>query len=144
VLERLLGNAEPDLASLCLKAAQQAGASARADEACNLLAPFVQSKLFSVLRACRVLACEMPFSVLAQDGSLETGVMDAVLEKPDGSVWIIDYKTDRLRAGQEQHILQEKYAHQLGIYKQVAQQIFSGKTVYASVIFVRTATAADL
>jgi len=144
VLERLLNTQNPDLAQLCAAAAAEAGVLVRADEAHKLLTPFTQSELFARLRTCRVLACEMPFSAFAQDGTLETGVMDAVLEKADGSIWVIDYKTDRLRAGNEQKVLQKKYARQLGIYKQAAQKIFAGKQVVASAVFIRTATAADL
>lgn len=144
VLEGLLSVPGQDLASRCAQAAQEINAPARAKEALQLLEPFVRSEAFSRLSACNVLACEMPFSVVLPDGSLETGVIDAVLEKADGSVWVIDYKTDRVRAGQEAKMLEEKYARQLGAYKEVAQKIFANKKVIASAVFIRTATFADL
>lgn len=144
VLERLLSGSTLDLSALCLVAAQEAQAPARAAESETLLAPFVQSDLFHAIRACRVLACEMPFSVLQEDGSLENGVMDVVLETQDGGVWVLDYKTDRVQAGQEEKRLREKYAGQLGAYRQAAEQIFVGKTVRTSAVFIRTATTADL
>lgn len=144
VLERLLSGGGSDLAALCRAAAQAAQAPQRAAQSEALLAPFLQSDLFRTIRACRVLACEMPFSVLLEDGTLETGTMDAVLELPDGSVWVLDYKTDRVRAGQEQKTLREQYARQLGAYQKAAQQIFAGKPVRTSAVFVRNATAADL
>ena len=106
--------------------------------------PFAQSSLFAELSACRVLGCEMPFSYLEENGEVESGVMDAVLITADNRVWIVDYKTDKVKPGQEPQLLEKKYRLQLDIYRRAAEKIFPGRTVRCSAVFVRTFAAADL
>ena len=144
ILDRLLGGEKGPLPRVCAETAAACGFAHRAGEAEKMLGAFVQSALWAQITACRVLGREMPFSVLDSDGTLVTGVMDAVLETPDGSVWVVDYKTDRIRAGREQKVTAEKYARQIGIYKRAAQQIFAEKAVTASAVFVRTGGRADV
>ena len=143
-LERILGPAQQPLAHAVRTAAMAAGASQRAQEAEDLLKPFLQSDLFAQISACKTLACEMPFSFLTPEGEVESGVMDAVLEEADGSVWVLDYKTDRVKPGEEAALLQDKYRLQLGVYRQAAQKLFAGKKVRCSAVFLRTIAAADL
>ena len=143
-LERILGPAHQSLAQAVRTAAMAAGASPRAQEAEDLLKPFLQSDLFAQISACKTLACEMPFSFLTPEGEVESGVMDAVLEEADGSVWVLDYKTDRVKPGEEAALLQDKYRLQLGVYRQAAQKLFAGKKVRCSAVFLRTIAAADL
>ncbi len=143
-LERILGPAQQPLTQAVRTAAMAAGASQRAQEAEDLLKPFLQSDLFAQISACKMLACEMPFSFLTPEGEVESGVMDAVLEEADGSVWVLDYKTDRVKPGEEAALLQDKYRLQLGVYRQAAQKLFAGKKVRCSAVFLRTIAAADL
>ena len=70
--------------------------------------------------------------------------MDIVLERPDGSIWVADYKTDRIVPGAEKDALDEKYSAQLAVYRQAAQKLFPGKAVRCSAVFVRTFAAVDL
>ena len=109
-----------------------------------LLNPFLHSPLFQQIRACKILGCEMPFSFLAADGSVESGVMDAVLEQPDGTIWILDYKTDQIKPGCEKSVLEEKYLPQLTVYAQAGQKLFPKRSVRCSAVFLRTIAAADL
>ena len=120
------------------------GVPARAPEAAEMLTAFVQSPLFKEMAACKVLACEMPFSFLAEDGAVESGVMDAVLEAADGTVWVADYKTDRIQPGEEAAVLDKKYRLQLGVYAQAARKLVPGRRVRCSAVFLRTFAAADL
>ena len=143
-LERLLGRGETDAKQAARAAAEAAGAPQRADEAEALVSAFAQSPLFAQMRACRILACEMPFSFLTERGEVESGVMDIVLERPDGSIWVADYKTDRIVPGAEKDALDEKYSAQLAVYRQAAQKLFPGKAVRCSAVFVRTFAAVDL
>lgn len=143
-LERLLGRRETDVKQAVRAAAEAAGASQRAAEAETLVEAFVQSPLFAELAACKTLACEMPFSFLTDKGTVESGVMDAVLERADGSIWVADYKTDNIKPGREAAALDEKYRAQLSVYEQAAKRLFPDKKVRCSAVFVRTFAAADL
>ena len=137
VLEILLSSGGADVTKICEQAAQQVGAAGRAQEAAQLIGPFVKSGLFKEISAYKVLACEMPFTVSLPDGSIQNGVMDAVLQTPQG-IWVIDYKTDQVKPGGERALFAKKYQEQLAQYRQAAQHIFPGQPVRASAVFVRT------
>ncbi len=143
-LEEMLTRPEMQVNEACVRAAQQAGAPERVNEVQALLEPFTDSALFTQLRACHVLACEMPFSVQLPDGTTQSGLMDAVVQRTDGTVWVIDYKTDQVSPGREQALFDEKYRPQLQAYQMAAQQIFPGKTVRACALFIRTFAAVAL
>ncbi len=144
VLEKILGGSQTSLHEAVLQAAVQSGAPERAAEAEEILQPFLQSALFKQIAACRILACEMPFSFLTEDGRVESGIMDAVLEKQDGSIWVLDYKTDRVKTGQENSLLEEKYRSQLTVYLQAAGKLFPERLIRCSAVFLRTFAAVDL
>ena len=136
---------EPQTAPLeaVRQAVSSAGSSEREKEVAEIMVPFASSALFNQLRACKLLAAEMPFAYAAENGLIENGVMDAVLECSDGTIWVVDYKTDKLPAGGTQALL-EKYRPQLAVYQQAARQIFPGKTVRCSAVFLRTCQTAQL
>lgn len=136
-LELWLNGARHEVAAICAQAAQQAGAPSRAQEAAALVGPFVASPIFAQIANARLLACEMPFTVALNDFEVQSGVMDVVLQTAQG-IWIVDYKTDRVSPGQEQALFDQKYRTQLSAYRQAAQQIFPGKNVRVSAVFVRT------
>ena len=127
-----------------ISAATQCAVPHRAEDARKVLLPFAASPLFAELAACRVLACEMPFSYLEENGEVESGVMDAVLTAADNRVWIVDYKTDKVKPGQEKQLLDKKYRLQLDAYRRAAEKIFPGRPVRCSAVFVRTFAAVDL
>ena len=127
-----------------ISAAAQCAVPHRAEDARKVLLPFATSPLFAELSACRVLACEMPFSYLEETGEVESGVMDAVLTGADNRVWIVDYKTDKVKPGQEKQLLDKKYRLQLDAYRRAAEKIFPGRSVRCSAVFVRTFAAVDL
>lgn len=52
---------------------------------------------------------------------LVQGVMDAVLETADGQLWLIDYKTDRVK---EEDTLRTRHASQLAYYTAACRDIF--------------------
>ncbi len=122
-------------------ALEQADASLR-QEAAQLSQSFVQSKTFAPFLQAKLLACEMPFSLVAENGQVVSGEIDAVAQTPQG-LWIADYKTDRLE-GETPAQAAEKYRAQLDVYRQAAQKIFGVKNVRCSVFFVREFAAVDL
>ena len=113
------------------------------DTATEILVPFVQSDLFRSLRQSELLASEMPFSFVGESGQVESGVMDAVLRCSDGTVWVVDYKTDHIPP-QGPGAVVEKYRAQLSVYEQAARKLFGGETVRCSAVLLRTFAAYDL
>ena len=85
----------------------------------------------------------MPFSYAAENGLVQNGVIDAVFERSDGSIWVVDYKTDKIPTGGLQTLL-EKYRPQLEVYQQAAQKIFAGKTVRCSAVFLRAGESVEI
>lgn len=121
------------------EAARKTGFALREKDALSVLKPFCQSALFTELLACRTLACEMPFTLAGG----ESGVMDAVLRRGDGSIWVVDFKTDHAPSGGAD-VLLEKYRPQLMVYKRAAEKIFAGERVVCSAVFLRLVAARDL
>ncbi len=143
-LELWTASRVPDLSSACVQAAQQLGVPQQAAVADKLLKPFIASDLFKEISRGKLLACEMPFSVPLQTGEIQSGVIDALLQRADGSLWVVDYKTDQVTPGEEAALVDKKYRLQLNAYAHAAKQLFPGKTVRCSAVFVRTFAAVDL
>ncbi|MBP5430286.1 MAG: UvrD-helicase domain-containing protein [Elusimicrobiaceae bacterium] len=133
-----------DISFACMQAAQQLGAPQQAESAETLLKPFIASDIFKEISCDKLLACEMPFSVPLKTGEVQSGVMDALLQRADGSLWIVDYKTDQVAPGQEAAWVDKKYRLQLNAYAHAAKQLFPGKAVRCSAVFIRTFAAVDL
>ena len=136
-LELLLSGTATDVQTACKQAAQLAGATEYAKPALEIIVPFVGSAIFKQIKQCKLLACEMPFTRLLPDQTTQNGIID-VLVADGQTLWVIDYKTDHVIPGQEQTLFEEKYCLQLSQYRQAVEQIFPGKKVRASVVFVRT------
>lgn len=141
-LELLLTRKAPDAAQAVRQAVRLAGFAAREQDALAVLEPFCQSALFKEILSAQTLACEMPFTLAAEDG-VKSGIMDAVLRRADGTVWVVDFKTDRAQSGEENKLL-EKYRPQLEVYKRAAEKIFAGERVICSAVFLRLVAARDL
>ncbi len=78
-----------------------------------LIGAFLSSPLREEIGAARVSA-EVPF-VIEVGGTLVRGSIDLLVERPDGSVLVVDYKTDRLE-GREPHEMVSRYAVQRDLY----------------------------
>ena len=72
--------------------------------------------LRETLRASEISA-EVPFSATAPDGSVCTGLIDLLVQTPEG-FWVIDHKTDRATGGDE---IFGHYWPQLTAYRQALQ-----------------------
>lgn len=141
-MELLLTRRAQDAAAAVRQAAESAGLSLRAADALTVLEPFCQSAPFVELMNAQTLACEMPFALAEPDG-VKSGVMDAVLRRADGTVWVVDFKTDRARAEEADQLL-EKYRPQLEVYKRAAEKIFAGERVICSCVFLRLVAVRNL
>ena len=69
------------------------------------------------------VSAEVPYTVQKDDGSVSTGIIDMLVETPEGYL-VIDHKTDRTT--REEHIF-DHYLPQLLSYKDALQRM--GKTV---------------
>ena len=69
-------------------------------------------------------------SALQSETVLVQGVMDAVLRRADGSLWLIDYKTDRLTQAEKQNRpaaeekLRARHGLQLSYYAEACRRMF--------------------
>lgn len=100
-----------------------------------LLEGFCAAPVWQKIKALQYIEAEMPFSLYTADGVV-SGVIDALTRDSDGTVWVLDYKTDRVAPGQETQAAQ-KYRQQLSIYVQAAQKLYPGQQVRGAVVFVR-------
>lgn len=107
---------------------------------------FTQSELFVRLRAAKKIWREFRFHVelpaalftrdpqrrdaLGERTLLVQGVMDCVMRESDGSLSLVDYKTDRIPSAYREDIagarrlLRDRHAAQLGYYRLAAERIF--------------------
>ena len=67
--------------------------------------------------------------------------MDLLLRDTDGTVWVVDFKTDRTDDPAQ---LAEKYRPQLQAYVQAAQQMYPQNTVRGAAVLVRAGRLAEL
>ncbi len=112
------------------------------DQAKEILMPYFSSALFYRLRAMKTLAVEMPFARQMPEGILR-GVIDLLLQDCDGTIWVIDYKTDQINPAQISQTAQ-KYASQLSAYKQAVQLLYPEQKIKSAVVFVRLNEMAEL
>jgi ATP-dependent exoDNAse (exonuclease V) beta subunit len=88
------------------------------ERALGMVRGFLDSPLAAELDGARA-SPEAPF-VLGLGGTLVRGSIDLLVERPDGSVLVIDYKTDRL-GGSEPSELAERYRVQRDLYALAAR-----------------------
>lgn len=142
-LELLVCSKVPDVQTAVRLAANRTGEPDLIPQAEAILIPFVQSAVYRDAVSGEVLACEMPFAYCAPDGAVYTGAMDLIVRKPDGSILVADYKTDRTEPGKEAQTF-EKYRPQLEAYRQAAERLFKTKDVTCAALFLRTFAKVEL
>ena len=69
--------------------------------------------------------------------------MDLFYEEPDGTLTVVDFKTDRIRAGDEQARAAE-YATQITAYSRVLSRIFEQRVGRRILYFFATGTAVEV
>jgi ATP-dependent helicase/nuclease subunit A len=110
---------------------------------------FINSNLFNELLLAKKLYRELRFNceldahlftndsekaaAIRKEKMLIQGVIDCIIEKEDGSLHIIDYKTDRLKKEElanrslAEKTLRDKHSLQLNYYKDAVEKMFSKK-----------------
>jgi len=84
-------------------------------------------KRFNVLLPAEALL-NRPGEVLVQ------GVIDAWFENPDGSLTLVDFKTDRVRGEEGEKILRQRHGEQLRLYRLAVEKI-TGKAVTHLILY---------
>lgn len=108
----------------------------------EVLAFYLASSLHARLCQMDPLAVEMPFIHQTEQG-VQRGTVDLLLQDSQGTVWIIDYKTDHVEEEElEQAALQ--YHGQITAYKQAVEKLYPNKKVKTAVVFVRNAEMIEL
>jgi ATP-dependent helicase/nuclease subunit A len=114
------GAAAPDAARVAETAAELglAASTAEQDELAALLGSALASRLAQRIAASGRRRAEHPFAFsLDEAGPLITGVIDLLCQEPDGSVLVVDYKSDRLAPGEDSEALVARdYAVQRLLY----------------------------
>jgi ATP-dependent helicase/nuclease subunit A len=92
--------------------------------AAGVLTRFQESALHAEMAAAERRLHEVPYSRMGDDGTVESGVMDA-LYRADGHWVLVEFKTDRIRdrAELEKTLEKEEYIQQVGRYVAAAGRL---------------------
>ena len=96
---------------------------------------FFESKIFKNLQAHKLLAAELPFSFINDDGLLVNGTIDAVFEDTGSNIFIAEFKSDNINKEQAFENA-PKYKPQLEQYLKAAALMFPGKAIAGAIIFI--------
>lgn len=111
-------------------------------EAQSILDVWLHSTAYTQLMTHQILAAEMPFSLDTQAGVV-SGVIDLLTQSADGTLWVIDYKTDQVAAGEEK-ISAQKYGAQLFVYRQAAGALYPQAVIKTAIALVRRGLLVEL
>jgi len=103
---------------------------------------FMADEAYARMRASTDMRSEMRFS-LNVDGAVVEGAIDRVFKSPDGTRWVLDFKTDRVDADQAQERAQ-KYKFQLEMYSLAVSELMNGSIPRASVYFLMPSVEVEL
>lgn len=107
---------------------------------------FLKSDLFGAIRSAKKLLREFRFNVMipasevSEDERLNDyevlvqGVCDCIIEKENGEIILVDYKTDKVNEQNYKSILKERYTSQLTYYRR-ALELMLEKPVSKTVIY---------
>jgi ATP-dependent helicase/nuclease subunit A len=107
-----------------------------------LVAAFAGSPLRARLAAARRVRREAPFAFTAGtggDGPLVRGVLDVLAEEPDGTLLVVDYKSDRLAGAEPGDVVERDYATQRTVYALAALEHGAPRVEVAHVFLERPA-----
>ncbi|MEE1131959.1 MAG: helicase-exonuclease AddAB subunit AddA [Caryophanon sp.] len=100
---------------------------------------FFTSAIGQQFQSARRLWRELPFTMLVKDddttdGQIIQGIIDCVIEQQDGTLILLDYKTDRIAKSKLQQELTRRYEIQLATYAQALENITKA-TVAQKIIY---------
>ena len=99
------------------------------------LAAFLASPLYARMKASSNVVREKRFNVLlpakellgSEGKVLVQGVIDAWFEEADGTVTVVDFKTDRVKEADGEEILLKRHGEQLHLYALAVEQLTEKK-----------------
>ncbi len=106
------------------------------DDVAEMIDGFIASPLFERLAAATDVRREEGFSFLLSSGALITGALDVLARERDGTMLVVDYKTDRLDGSDPGQIV-EQYGTQRLIYALAALRAGATEVEVAHVFLER-------
>lgn len=111
------------------------------EELSGLFRAFLASPVYEEIAKARILGRELPF-LMGRDDQVIEGAVDLVYEL-DGRLWVADYKTDRVKPGEEDEAA-SRYSIQAGIYLDGVSRALNRQPAGFKLIYLRTGRAATL
>jgi ATP-dependent exoDNAse (exonuclease V) beta subunit len=101
----------------------------------QIIDAFAKSYILKNLKTLRFADSEIPFSMY-EEGLLVNGVIDALFEDNKGTLFIVDFKTDKIDISElENHSL--KYVPQMTLYKRAVEKMFKTDKVKTILAYLR-------
>jgi ATP-dependent helicase/nuclease subunit A len=133
VLEHLGSSRNPELlAALVAASCEREGVAASRDEVTKLVRSVQRAPVLAEADSGRAWR-ELPLSVV-EHGVLIEGVIDLLIERSDGSLVVVDYKTDQVRTEAEADEKLARYALQGGAYALMVERHLG--RIPAEVVFI--------
>jgi ATP-dependent helicase/nuclease subunit A len=133
-----------ELESLCRQVVpQEAGClEAVRDDLMSLIGSFLSSESYRRMQGAEILGREIPFIIPWREGQVMEGVID-LMYRLDGRLWIADYKTDQVSAG-EAPARAQQYAQQAEVYRAAAARCVDGEVASFECVFLRPGVRVEL
>jgi ATP-dependent helicase/nuclease subunit A len=94
------------------------------------------------MQGATILGREIPFIIPWRDGQVMEGVID-LMYRLDGRLWIADYKSDQVTAG-EAPARAQRYAQQAEAYRAAAARCLGGEAASFECVFLRPGVRVEL
>jgi ATP-dependent helicase/nuclease subunit A len=108
----------------------------------SLMGAFLSSEFYGRVQRAEILGREIPFIISWRDGQVMEGVID-LMYRLDGRLWIADYKTDQVTAG-EAPARAQQYAQQAEAYRAAAARCLGGEAASFECVFLRPGVRVEL
>ena len=112
------------------------------DDLASLMSSFLSSEFYPRMQGAEILGREIPFIIPWREGQVMEGVID-LMYRLDGRLWIADYKTDQVTAG-EAPARAQRYAQQTEAYRAAAARCLSGEAASFEFVFLRPCVRVEL
>jgi ATP-dependent helicase/nuclease subunit A len=112
------------------------------DDLLSIMTSFLQSDFYRNIRRATILGREIPYVMSWEEGQVMEGVIDVVY-RLDGRLWIADYKTDQISAG-EAPARAEQYAGQARVYRTAVERCLSESVGGFHFMFLRPGVTVEM
>jgi ATP-dependent helicase/nuclease subunit A len=112
------------------------------DDLASIIGSFLSSEFYRRVQGAMILGREVPFVIPWREGQVMEGVID-LMYRDGGKLWIADYKTDRITAG-EAPARAARYQEQATAYRAAAAQCLGVESASFEFVFVRPGVCVEL